>query len=119
MATYLDLLPEPIHEYIYRLAARSRIKTVLIDLRQRMVFWRSALNREANQRRRAHEAPSWSMHVVHYQLQGMDIIHDPYTDRLFPFRHSMMKVGAEAGRRARKRQRKQKFVQESARWPWL
>ena len=114
MATYLDLLPEPIHEYIYRLAARSRIKTVLIDLRQRMVFWRTALDREANQRRRAHKEIPWSIYPINYRLH-MDIPHTPYTDRLFPFRHSMMKAGGGGGGAGKK----PACVQESAKWPWL
>lgn len=59
MTTYLDLLPVPIRDAIFRIAEEPRILAVQRHLRWTLTYWKLALDREADQRRRAHARTPW------------------------------------------------------------
>ncbi len=88
--SYLDLLPEPIAEVVFKMTVRERADPVRVQLLYVMTYWRDALNKEAGQRRRAHDHTPWG---VRGRFGGSPVgpgVPEPYTDQLFPFSRSKM-----------------------------
>lgn len=97
--SYLDLIPVPVRDIVFTMAARERAEAMRAQLLHKMTYWRDVLNKEAGQRRKAHDHTPWGIwaslgwrHVGPWSQR-------PYTDQLFPF--SLSKMSRRSDRKKR------------------